>query len=69
VRRLAIAMIHLYQHTLSPLFRGACRHTPSCSEYAIEAIERHGVRHGGWLAVKRLARCRPFGTHGFDPVP
>ena len=69
MRALAIAFIRLYQVTLSPFFRGACRHTPSCSVYAIEAIERHGALRGSWLAVKRLSRCRPFGTHGFDPVP
>lgn len=46
-----------------------CRHVPSCSSYAIEAIERHGAVRGIWLAVKRLARCRPFGSRGFDPVP
>ncbi len=46
-----------------------CRHVPSCSAYAVEAIELHGARHGAWLAAKRLARCRPFGSRGFDPVP
>ena len=69
MRALAIGLVRLYQLTLSPFFRGACRHTPSCSEYAIQAIERHGALRGAWLAVKRLSRCRPFGTHGFDPVP
>jgi len=69
VRALAIGLVRLYQFTLSPFFRGACRHTPSCSEYAIQAIERHGALRGAWLAAKRLSRCRPFGTHGFDPVP
>ena len=46
-----------------------CRHVPSCSAYAMEAIERHGAARGTWLAVKRVARCRPFGSRGFDPVP
>jgi putative membrane protein insertion efficiency factor len=46
-----------------------CRHVPSCSSYAMEAIERHGAARGTWLAVKRVARCRPFGSRGFDPVP
>ena len=69
MRALAIGLVRLYQFTLSPFFRGACRHTPSCSEYAIQAIERHGALRGAWLAAKRLSRCRPFGTHGFDPVP
>ncbi len=68
MRPLALGLIRLYQLSLSPFFRGACRHHPSCSEYAHEAIARHGAR-GAWLAAKRLLRCRPFGTHGFDPVP
>jgi putative membrane protein insertion efficiency factor len=68
MRALLIAGIRAYQLTLAPWFRGACRHHPSCSAYAIEAIERHGLRGFG-LAVKRLARCHPFGTHGYDPVP
>lgn len=68
MRFLALALIRLYQLALSPFFRGACRHHPSCSAYAYEAIERHGAR-GAWLALKRLARCRPFGSHGYDPVP
>jgi len=46
-----------------------CRHVPSCSAYAVEAIERHGASGGAWLAAKRIGRCRPFGTRGFDPVP
>lgn len=68
MRPIALALIRLYQFLLSPFFRGACRHYPSCSHYAHDAIERHGVR-GVWLAVKRLLRCQPFGTHGYDPVP
>ena len=68
MRALAILLIRVWQATLSPLF-GGCRHLPSCSEYAREAIERHGIVRGGRLALGRLLRCRPFGTHGFDPVP
>ncbi len=68
MRRLAILLIRLYQLTLSPWFRGACRHQPSCSEYAREAIERHGLRGVG-MAIRRLMRCHPLGTHGYDPVP
>ena len=67
-RRAAIAPIQAYRAAtagrLSP-----CRFTPSCSAYAIEAIESRGVLVGGWLTVRRLARCHPFGRHGFDPVP
>ena len=68
MRTLAVLLIRLYQATLSPHFAGSCRHLPSCSEFAREAIERHGAR-GIWLALKRLSRCRPFGSHGYDPVP
>jgi uncharacterized protein len=64
-----IALIRLYQLTLSPWLGPSCRHTPSCSRYAIEAIERFGPLAGGWLALKRLGRCRPWGTSGYDPVP
>ena len=60
--------INLYQrltvHRPSP-----CRYIPSCSTYALEAIETHGAARGGWLAVRRLSRCHPWGGHGFDPVP
>jgi putative membrane protein insertion efficiency factor len=71
-RRLAWApvllLIRAYQRLISPVFAGHCRFTPSCSEYAHEAIARHGGK-GLWLAVRRLARCHPLGAHGFDPVP
>ena len=64
-----VLAIRFYQSVLSPHFRGACRHVPSCSEYAREAVERHGAVRGLLLAARRIARCRPFGAHGFDPVP
>lgn len=69
LHRVAIGAIVIYQHLLGPFTRGACRFTPSCSEFAREAIERHGVLHGTWLALRRLSRCHPFGAHGADPVP
>ncbi len=68
MRAPALLLIRLYQRLLSPLFRGSCRHLPSCSEYAHEAVERHGWR-GVLLAARRLARCHPLGTSGLDPVP
>jgi uncharacterized protein len=74
-QHILVAVIGFYRYALSPaktaLFgpAGQCRFTPSCSEYALEAICRHGVARGGWLAVKRLLRCRPWGAHGPDPVP
>lgn len=63
------ALIRAYQLLLSPFLGGACRYYPSCSHYAMEALARHGAGRGGWLALRRLARCHPFGGHGFDPVP
>lgn len=69
LKRLAIAPIRLWQLTLSVVLPPSCRFTPSCSAYAITAIERHGVAKGGWLALRRIARCHPWGGHGHDPVP
>lgn len=63
------AAIRLYQWLLSPLLGANCRYAPSCSEYAREALAKHGVRAGLWLALKRLARCHPWGGSGHDPVP
>ncbi len=69
MRSLLLLLLSVYQHLLSPVFRGSCRHLPSCSEYAREAIERHGAARGLWLALRRLGRCHPLGTSGYDPVP
>jgi putative membrane protein insertion efficiency factor len=66
---IALGLIRLYQRFLSPIVGPACRFEPTCSRYAYEAIERHGVGRGVWLAAKRLARCRPGGATGYDPVP
>ena len=62
-------LIRAYQLTLSSLFGRSCRHLPTCSEYADEALARHGAWAGSWMALARFARCRPLGSHGFDPVP
>lgn len=62
-------LLRLYQILISPLIPSACRFYPTCSEYAREAVLKHGVLKGSWLAFKRLIRCRPFGPGGFDPVP
>ncbi|MFN3952573.1 MAG: membrane protein insertion efficiency factor YidD [Thermaurantimonas sp.] len=64
-----IIPVRLYQYMISPFFPKVCRHTPSCSEYMIEAIKIWGPAKGGWLGLKRLSRCHPWGTHGYDPVP
>jgi uncharacterized protein len=67
--RLIIAFLRTYQYLLSPWWGRQCRFTPSCSNYAIEAVERHGALAGSWLAVKRILRCHPWHPGGFDPVP
>jgi putative membrane protein insertion efficiency factor len=61
--------IRAYQLLFSSMYAGSCRFHPSCSAYAVEAIERHGVLRGSVLTLKRLLRCRPLASHGFDPVP
>lgn len=68
MKTLLLAMIRLYQRFISPGLGVACRYEPSCSRYAYEAIERHGAARGSWLAARRLARCRPGGGEGYDPV-
>jgi uncharacterized protein len=69
VAGLARTLIAAYRVTVSPLVGNTCRHLPTCSQYADEAIERHGFWAGGWMALPRLLRCHPFGTAGLDFVP
>ena len=69
MRKLITLLIRLYQLTISPYLGGRCRYVPTCSEYAIEAIERFGVIKGSILAIKRLFSCHPWGKCGYDPVP
>lgn len=66
---IAILPIRIYQYTISPLLPNSCRHVPTCSQYAIEALRRHGMVRGTYLAARRILRCHPWGTHGYDPVP
>jgi len=68
-RRVLIAPIRAYRRFLSPVLPHHCRFTPSCSQYAIEAVETHGVFRGGWLAIRRLLKCQPLHPGGYDPVP
>lgn len=67
--RLLIIPIRFYQLCISPMFPASCRFTPTCSQYAIEAIRKHGPLKGLWLAIRRLLRCHPWGGSGYDPVP
>lgn len=69
MKKLLIGLIRGYKLLISPLLPPACRYQPTCSTYAIEAIERFGIFRGGWLAVGRIVRCHPFHPGGYDPVP
>ncbi|MBP2231414.1 putative membrane protein insertion efficiency factor [Azospirillum agricola] len=63
------ALVYLYRWTLSPFIGMHCRFQPTCSRYSIEALEKHGAIRGGWLTLRRIARCHPWGGSGYDPVP
>ena len=69
IARLLILPIRFYQKFISPLTPPSCRYTPTCSQYAVEALRKHGPIKGMYLAVHRLLRCHPWGGHGYDPVP
>ena len=64
-----ILIIKLYQLVISPLFPSSCRYYPTCSHYAEESLNKYGLIKGGWLSVRRILRCHPWGSSGFDPVP
>jgi putative membrane protein insertion efficiency factor len=67
--RILIGLVRFYQVAISPWTPAACRFTPTCSSYAIDALREHGAVRGAWLAARRLAKCHPWGGYGFDPVP
>lgn len=69
LKRAALMLIRIYQGAVSPWLPAACRYDPTCSEYARVAVERFGAGRGSWLAVRRIGRCQPFGSSGWDPVP
>ena len=66
---LFLLLIRFYQYAISPLLGSSCRYTPTCSQYGVEAIKKYGAFKGGWLTLKRIGRCNPWGGHGHDPVP
>ncbi|MDE7136461.1 MAG: membrane protein insertion efficiency factor YidD [Muribaculaceae bacterium] len=67
--RFMILFVRFYQLCISPMLPSACRYTPTCSQYAIEALRKHGPAKGLWLSIKRISRCHPWGGSGYDPVP
>ena len=69
ISRVLIVLVRFYQGAISPLLGNHCRHFPSCSQYTIDAIIEWGPMKGSWIGLKRLSRCHPWGTHGYDPVP
>ncbi|MBL1213190.1 MAG: membrane protein insertion efficiency factor YidD [Ignavibacteriae bacterium] len=64
-----ILIIKMYQLLLSPILPANCRYQPTCSHYAVEALKKYGIFKGGWLGIKRISRCHPWGSSGYDPVP
>lgn len=69
LQRILLSLIRFYQRGISPLLGSHCRYQPTCSEYALRAIETHGTLKGTWLGLRRISRCHPFGGSGYDPVP
>ncbi len=64
-----IFLIRVYQRAISPIFPSSCRYQPTCSHYGVEALQKHGILKGGWLTLKRIGSCNPWGGSGYDPVP
>jgi uncharacterized protein len=64
-----LGLVYFYKYAISPLTPASCRHVPTCSNYMIEAIKTHGPFKGFWMGIRRLSKCHPWGTHGYDPVP
>ena len=69
MKHVLVFFVRAYQVGISPLLPASCRYYPSCSHYAVEALEKHGAARGAWLAARRVLRCHPFRAGGFDPVP
>ena len=66
---IVISPVKFYQYAISPYTPSSCRHTPTCSSYFVEAVKIHGPLKGTWLGLRRISKCHPWGTHGYDPVP
>ncbi len=64
-----VLLVRFYQIAISPYTPASCRYTPTCSNYTVEALQKHGLFYGGWLAIKRISSCHPWGGEGYDPVP
>lgn len=64
-----LGLVYFYRYAISPLTPASCRHVPTCSQYMIESLKSHGPVIGLWLGLRRLSKCHPWGTHGYDPVP
>lgn len=69
IRRIMLLPVYFYRWCISPLFPPTCRYTPTCSAYMVEAVMKYGVLKGGWMGIKRILRCHPWGGSGYDPVP
>jgi len=69
LRHIFLIPVYFYKYAISPLLQPSCRYTPTCSQYAVEAVLKHGIFKGGWLALKRILSCHPWGGSGYDPVP
>jgi len=69
LRKIFLIPVYIYQRAISPFLPPSCRYMPTCSQYAVEAVMKHGIFKGGWLAFRRILRCHPWGGSGFDPVP
>ncbi|MFM7022598.1 MAG: membrane protein insertion efficiency factor YidD [Flavobacteriales bacterium] len=69
ILKILIGMVRLYQGMISPFLGAKCRYDPTCSNYAVDALKKHGIFHGSWLSLKRFMSCHPWGGKGYDPVP
>jgi putative membrane protein insertion efficiency factor len=69
LRKFFLIPVFIYQRVISPFLPPSCRYVPTCSQYAVDAVMKHGIFRGGWLALRRILRCHPWGGSGYDPVP